>query len=79
MLVFGNCVNWATAHLHRCRSLHPPLPLDDSVPYFQVRVSPIDYRYDNRRFRLSAHNCQVSTPTSQNLALEQQIRFFGAD
>ncbi len=39
----------------------------------------IDYRWDNRRFWLSAHNCQVPTPTSQNLELEQQIRIFGAD
>ncbi len=28
----------------------------------------IDYRCDNRRFWLSTHNCQVPTPTSQNLA-----------
>jgi hypothetical protein len=33
----------------------------------------IDYRWDNRRFWLSAHNCQVPIPTSQNLELEQQI------
>ncbi len=40
----------------------------------------IDYRCDNRRFWLSTHNCrQVSTPTSQNLELEQQIRIFRAD
>ncbi len=41
-------------------------------------VLSIDNRYDNRRFRLSAHNCQVPTPTSQNLELEQKIRIFGA-
>ncbi len=34
----------------------------------------IDYRFDNRRFWLSAHDCQVPTTTSQNLDLEQQIR-----
>jgi hypothetical protein len=39
----------------------------------------IDYRCDNRRFRSSAHNCQVPTPPYQNLELEQQIRIFGAD
>ncbi len=39
----------------------------------------IDFRCDNRRFWLSAHDCQVTTPTSQNLELEQQIRIFGAD
>jgi hypothetical protein len=39
----------------------------------------IDYRCDNRRSWLSAHNCQVPTPTSQNLEFEQQIRIFGAD
>ncbi len=37
-------------------------------------VDPIDYRCDNRRFWLSAHNCQVPTPTSQNLELEQQMK-----
>ncbi len=46
----------------------------------QHTVVPIDYRCDDRRFWLPAHNCQVSTPTSQNLELEQQIRiFFPAD
>jgi hypothetical protein len=39
----------------------------------------IDYRCDNRRFWLSAHNCQIPTPTSQNLELEQQIWIFGVD
>ncbi len=39
----------------------------------------IGYRCDNRRFCLSARNCQVPTPTFQNLELEQQIRIFGAD
>jgi hypothetical protein len=39
----------------------------------------IDYRCDNRRFWLSAHSCQVPTPTSQNLEVEQQIRIFGAN
>jgi hypothetical protein len=42
-------------------------------------VTGIDYRWDKRRFWLSAHNCQVPTPTSQNLEFEQQIRIFGAD
>jgi hypothetical protein len=41
--------------------------------------APIDYRCDNRRFRLSAHDCQVPTPTSQNLEVEQQIRILRAD
>jgi hypothetical protein len=36
----------------------------------------IDYRCDNRHFLLSAQNCQVPTPTSQNLKLEQQIQIF---
>ncbi len=31
----------------------------------------IDYRCDNRRFWLSAHKCQVPTPTSQDIELEQ--------
>ncbi len=37
-------------------------------------IATIDYRCENRHFWLSAHNCQVPTPTSQNLELEQQIR-----
>ncbi len=41
-------------------------------------VGTIDYRCDNRRFWLSAHDCQVPTPTCQNLDLEQQIRIFEA-
>jgi hypothetical protein len=41
-----------------------------------IPVTIIGYRCDNRRFWLSAHNCQVPTPTSQNLELEQQIRIF---
>jgi hypothetical protein len=28
-------------------------------------------------FWLTAHDCQVPTPTSQNLEVEQQIRIFG--
>ncbi len=42
-------------------------------------VRPIDYRCDNRRFWLSADDCQLPTQTSQNLELEQQIPIFGAD
>jgi hypothetical protein len=37
------------------------------------------YRCDNRRFWLSAHDCHVPTPTSQNLELKQQIWLFEAD
>jgi hypothetical protein len=40
---------------------------------------PIDYGCDNMRFCLSAHDCQVPTPTSQNLEEGQQTRIFGAD
>jgi hypothetical protein len=39
-------------------------------------IQTIDSRYDNRRFWLSANSCQVPTPTSQNLELEQQIQIF---
>jgi hypothetical protein len=35
---------------------------------WRLGVYTIDYRCDNRRFWLSAHNCLVPTPTSQNLA-----------
>ncbi len=45
----------------------------------QLAKETIDYSCANRRFWLSAHNCQVPTPTSQNLELEQQIRIFEAD
>jgi elongation factor 1-alpha len=54
-------------------------------PYSQVReqynpvVLLIDYRCDKRRSRLSAQDCQVPIPTSQNLELEKQIWIFGAD
>jgi hypothetical protein len=41
--------------------------------------SAIDYRCDKRRFGLSARNCQVPTPSSQNLEVEQQVRIFTAD
>jgi hypothetical protein len=46
--------------------------------YLVIRIYTVP-TIDNRRFWLSAHNCQVSTPTSQNLELEHQIRIFGAD
>jgi hypothetical protein len=42
------------------------------LKYISQRL-PKDYRCDNRRFWLSAHNCQVPTPISQNLEIEQQI------
>jgi ADP-heptose:LPS heptosyltransferase len=56
----------------------------DSIVYLiawiiSAAVKIIDYRCENRRFWLSAHNYQVPTPTSQNPQLEQQIRIFGAD
>jgi hypothetical protein len=37
----------------------------------------IDYRCDNGSVWFSAHDCQVQTPTSQNLEVEQQIWSFG--
>jgi hypothetical protein len=43
------------------------------------RERSIDYRCDDRRFWLSAHHCQVPTPTSQNLELEQETRILEAD
>ncbi len=50
-----------------------------SIKPLPVQLKLMDYRCDNRRFWFSAHNCQVPTPTSQNLELEQQIWIFGAD
>jgi hypothetical protein len=38
----------------------------------------IDYGCGDAQFWLSAHDCQVPTPTSQNLELEQQMRIFRA-
>ncbi len=52
-------------------AFHPPVK--------QGLILTKDYRFDNKRFWLSAHNCQVPTPTSQNLDLEQLIWVFGAD
>jgi hypothetical protein len=55
-------------------------PSEAGSPYAARYVRRvIDYRCDDRRFWLSAHNCQVQTPTSQNIELEQKIRIFGAD
>jgi hypothetical protein len=42
-------------------------------------IFTIDYKCDDRRFSLSAHDRQVPTPTSQNLDLEQQIRILEAN
>ncbi len=39
-------------------------------------LTPKDNGSDNIRFWLYVHNCQVPTPASQNLELEQQIRIF---
>jgi hypothetical protein len=47
-------------------------------PHFAVPRT-INYRCDDRRFWLSAHDCQIPTPTSQNLDLVQQIRICEAD
>ncbi len=49
------------------------------VSFYHERLWCIDYRCDIRRFWLSAHDCQVPTPSSQNLDLEQQIRIFETD
>ncbi len=43
----------------------------------EMSPTDIDYRCDNRRFWLSAHNCQVPTPTSQNL--EHRTRTANSD
>ncbi len=59
---------------------HPCIAFGDTRSLICSRPGPaIDYRCDNRRFWLSAHDCQVPTPTSQNLELEQQFRIFWAD
>jgi hypothetical protein len=42
--------------------------LDTYVKCQHLLPLTIDYRWDNRCFWLSAHNCQVPTPYSQNLA-----------
>jgi hypothetical protein len=53
--------------------------MNQETPVGNTAVVTIEYRCDNRRFWLSAHDCQVPAPTSQNLDLEQQIRIFEAD
>jgi hypothetical protein len=45
----------------------------------ETNILSIDYRCDDGRFWLSAHNWQAPAPTSQKLELEQQIRIFEAD
>ncbi len=54
-------------------------PLNLILFHLRIYSHRIDYRCDNRRFWLFAQNCQVPTPISQNLELEEQIRIFGAD
>jgi hypothetical protein len=67
----GRVCGLASAHqlINQCW-LHPRFVLSStrSIGY------TIDYRYDNSRFWVSAHNCRVP---SQNLELEQRIRIFG--
>jgi hypothetical protein len=50
---------------------------------FHVLSRELDKLWDDlisaEAFWLSAHNCQVPTPTSQNLELALEIRIFGAD
>jgi hypothetical protein len=51
-----------------------------SINFLSLHLpSDIDHRCDNRCFWLSTHNCQVPTPTSQNLWVEHDIWIFGAD
>ncbi len=66
------------------RSFHPRgrgWKLKHTEPDFASEKRPekaIDKRCDNMRLWLSARNCQVPIPTSQNLELEQRIQIFGA-
>ncbi len=46
--------------------------------FFRLRTC-IDYRCNNKRFWLPAQNCQVPTPTSRILEVQQQIWIFRAD
>jgi hypothetical protein len=58
-----------------------PLPTDHAtVVGFSDNAGTISLTIDATKgvFWLSAHNCQVPTPTSQNLEIEQQIRISGA-
>ncbi len=50
--------------------------IQDILTQVYESVKIIDYRCGNRRFWLSAHDCQVPTPTSQNLEVEQKILIF---
>jgi hypothetical protein len=49
----------------------------DVTSTYKNAVSTIDYRCEDGSFWLPAHDCQVPTPASQNLKVEQQIRIFG--
>jgi hypothetical protein len=72
----GTLANKPMGVWHRCERnwLQIKQALRATCEHFMelpVAVLPIDYRCNNRLFWLSAHNCQVPTPTSQNLELEQ--------
>ncbi len=62
-----------------CDNLEPYLKACGKHLLHGDDLCTVDYGCDNKRFWLSAHDCQVPTPTSQNLELEQQIWIFGAD
>ncbi len=70
----------ASDEMREIRSKFVKQGIDDAqLTTVSLGVQTIDYRCDDRRFWLSAHDWQVPTPTSQNLDLEQQIRIFKAD
>ncbi len=77
----GFCQHFWPPTYERVHSQRTNQPLNDSQIFWSIVdvIGSIDYRCDNKRFWLSAHNCQAPTPTSQNLEFEQQIRIFGAD
>ncbi len=73
-------LSWAATseEIQNCHELGAKTPLNERTMDIESLIpNPhIDYRCDNKRFCLSAHDCQVPTPTFQNIEAEQQIRIF---
>jgi hypothetical protein len=51
-------------------------PIVDISPEKKNGIQTRDYKCGDGRSGSSAHDCQAPIPTSQNLEVEQRIRFF---
>ncbi len=74
--LFPNKSNTFWHNYGQIKTLHSVMHNSQIAEKKTSRAETIDYRCDDSRFWLSAHDCQVPTSTSQNLELEQQIRIF---